>query len=265
MVSPRSVALVTRTQSAAPEGRRGDPGLLAVRTTVPAVLHPVGPLPTAVYWRRRLLVLTLLLSVLGGGGWLGMTYLGRRPAQSSLASAAATSPRTVVPTPSLEQVVPSLAGVAIPTAVPAASPAAVTAAPTTAAPAAGGPCSDAMLSLQLHAPASAAVGTRPTFELVVTNTSAVPCVRAVDSALQQMVLLDAAGNRVWGSSDCAAAGTSDTRTLAPGEALSFPVTWRGLTSEPTCTAPRVTPPPGAYVLRGRLDTLTTPDVPLTLV
>ena len=35
------------------------------------VLHPVGTLPAAVYWRRRLVVLVLLLAVLGGGAWLG--------------------------------------------------------------------------------------------------------------------------------------------------------------------------------------------------
>ena len=207
------------------------------------------------------MVLTLLLSVLGGGGWLGVTLLARRPASSSLAAAAATSPRTAVPTPSLERVVPSLAGVLTPAAaVPTSSPAV----PTPPAPVPGGPCSDAMLSLQLHAPASAAVGARPTFELVVTNTSAVPCVRALDPALREMVLLDADGNRVWGSADCAAAGAADSRTLAPAEAVSFPVTWSGLTSEPTCTAARVTPPPGAYTLRGRLDTLTSADVPLSL-
>jgi hypothetical protein len=162
-------------------------------------------------------------------------------------------------------VVPSLAGVQIPTAAPTTPP--PTTEPTTAptsAPVAGGPCSDAMLSLQLHAPAAAAVGAKPTFDLVVTNTSGVPCVRPLDAKLREMVLLDAAGNRVWGSADCAAAGAADARTLAPAEAVSFPVTWSGLTSEPTCTAPRVTPPAGAYTLRGRLDTLTTPDVPFTL-
>jgi hypothetical protein len=86
----------------------------------------------------------------------------------------------------------------------------------------------------------------------------------VDKGVQEMLLLDAAGNRVWGSSDCSPGTSSDTRTLAPGEVVSFPVLWAGLTSEPTCTAKRVTPPAGAYVLRGRLDTLTGPDTPITL-
>ena len=49
----------------------------AARTTVPAVLHPVGPLSAGVYWRRRLVVLLVLLAVLGGAGWVGLDAVDR--------------------------------------------------------------------------------------------------------------------------------------------------------------------------------------------
>ena len=55
-----------------------------------------------------------------------------------------------------------------------------------------------------------------------------------------------------------------TRTLAPGEAVAFPIVWGGLTSEPTCTAARTSPPAGNYVLRGRLDTKVSADAPVVL-
>ena len=45
-------------------------------------------------------------------------------------------------------------------------------------------------------------GSKPTFELVVRNVSAVPCVRDLDKELQEILLLDADGARVWGSNDC---------------------------------------------------------------
>ena len=221
------------------------------------MLHPVGPLPAAVYWRRRVLVLTLTLGVLAGSGWLGVVLIARHRPGTTLAPVAATSSRTAAETPALDQVVPALAGVVTPASV--AAPAT-----TTAAPLPGGPCSDAMLRLEVRAPTSASAASRPTFDLVVTNVSAVPCVRAVDKGLQELVLFDTAGNRIWGSNDCSPESSSDRRTLAPGEELRFPVLWSGLTSEPTCTAPRVAPKPGSYVLRGRLETLTGPDTPLTL-
>jgi hypothetical protein len=229
------------------------------------VLHPVGPLPSAVYWRRRLLVLTLLFAVLGGGGWLGVSLLGgdsdaaaRDAAQTSAPAPAAAG------TPALEQVVPSLASVQTPTPPPAA-PTEEAAPPAPAGPQPGDPCSDDMIAVEVRSPGSAPAGGGPTFELLVTNVSPVPCVRVLDKELQEIVLLDAAGARLWGSNDCRPESSDDTRTLAPGEQVAFPLVWSGLTSEPTCTAERTTPAPGQYVLRGRLDTKPSPDAPFAVV
>jgi hypothetical protein len=121
-----------------------------------------------------------------------------------------------------------------------------------------------MIAVAVHTPGSTAQGIDTTLELVVGNAGAVPCVRSFDKQLQELVLLDAAGNRIWGSNDCLPETSSDPRTLAPGEVVSFPVEWSGLTSEPTCTAARVPPPPGAYLVRGRLDTKVSVDAALTI-
>jgi hypothetical protein len=243
--------------SGAPRSRRPSSA-----TSVPDVLHPVGPLPAAVYWRRRLVLLLVLLALLAGGGWLGWTLWTNPDGASSAAGTTTERSRTEVP--ALERVVPSLASVRTPTP-PSSTVAAEASSPApTAAPEPGSACTDEMLGLAVRAPASASVGSKPTFELVVTNTAAVPCVRALDKGLQELVLLDGAGNRVWGSNDCFPELSDDTRTLAPGEVVSFPVVWGGLTSEPTCTAQRTAPAPGSYVLRGRLDTKTSPDTAITL-
>lgn len=245
----------------------GEPGVpartgSAARTTVTGVLHPVGSLPAAVYWRRRLLVATLLLALLGGGGWLlvaALTSGGDRTATAATATsggvAGADEP------PALARVVPSLAGVRTPS--PAPEPAGEPEpAPATLAP--GGPCGDDVIDVTVRAPGSAPAGGKPTFELVVVNTAPVPCVRALDAGLQEVLLFDAAGSRVWGSNDCFPESGTDARTLAPGESVVFPLTWGGLTSEPSCTAERRPPAPGQYVLRGRLDGDTGPDVPFTI-
>jgi hypothetical protein len=163
-------------------------------------------------------------------------------------------------------VVPSLGAVATPTPplVPTGADVVVAATPTAPDPVAGSPCTDEMIGLEVRTPGSAAVGSKPTFELLVSNVSAVPCVRALDKGLQEFVLYDQSGNRIWGSNDCFPEQSSDLRTLAPGEAVSLPLVWGGLTSEPTCTAPRSAPPPGNYVVRGRLDTKSSPDAPFAL-
>lgn len=229
------------------------------RTTVAPVLHPVGPLPAAVYWRRRLVVLAVLLAVLGGLGWLVVALV--TGSGSSAAASGSTTSSEPVGTPALDRVVPSPAGVRTPTPPPSTTPPAP-ASPAAPAQQAGAPCGDDVIALEVRTPGTIAAGSSPVLELVVTNTATVPCTRVLDQQLQEMVLLDGAGTRVWGSNDCQPETSSDTRTLAPGEQVVFPLTWSGLTSEPSCTAARVPVAPGGYVVRARLDAKTSPDAPL---
>lgn len=223
------------------------------------MLHPVGKLPAAVYWRRRLVLLGVLLVLLGGAGW-GGHLLMRRTASAAGRSATATRPAG---TPALERVVPPFAALLTPSPMASAIPSVAPRTPPGPRP--GGPCSDAMLGVVVHAPPSAPVGSTTTFSLVVTNVSAVPCVRVLDKGLQEIVLLDAQGHRTWGSNDCFPEASSDRRLLAPHQAVAFPVVWAGLTSAPACKAPRVRPRPGAYVLRARIAGLPSPNRPFRLV
>ncbi|MCZ2818953.1 MucR family transcriptional regulator [Modestobacter sp. VKM Ac-2977] len=240
------------------------------------MLHPVGPLPAVVYWRRRLLVLGCAVGVLGGGGWLGVAVATGSPDEDTVVTAAGDES---VPAPALDQVVPSLAAVQLPTAEPAEDPQDEDPqdeepqdeepedeeSSAEALPVDGGPCNNDMIGVEVRpTPASSPVGSKPTFDLVVTNVSPVSCVRALDKGLQEIVMVDASGTRVWGSNDCFPEATTDPRTLQPGESVVFPVVWGGLSSTPGCTAERVPPAPGDYRLRGRLDTATSPDAAFTL-
>src|SRR3954470_5991816 len=140
--------VLTSAQSAVPWPRRAGAVAGRVRASVPPVLHPVGPLPAAVYWRRRALVLTLLLSVLGGGGWGGWAVATGRSAEGTTTASATGSAGSTSP-PALERVVPALASVQLPTA-PATPVVATT--PAAPLPAPGSPCTDDMLSLEARAP-----------------------------------------------------------------------------------------------------------------
>jgi hypothetical protein len=230
------------------------------------VLHPVGRLPARVYWRRRLVMLVVLLGLLAGGGWLALGLLDDGVATTP---AAATSSRPV-PTPALEQVLPSLASVRTPDSAPTTPPAIATApsaelATTPAGPPPGGPCTDEMIELTMRAPTRVPVGSTPTLQIVVRNVSAVPCVRRLDADLQEVVLVDAAGTRVWGSNDCRPEASDVSHTLTPREGVALKVVWDGLSSAPGCAGKRTAPAAGVYVLRGRLDTKATPDRRIRLV
>jgi len=231
------------------------------------VLHPVGPLPSAVYWRRRLLVLGGTLGVLVGGGWLGAAIVIPDEPRIDTLVAGATG-EAPAPAAALDHVLPALAVVELPMVAPATVPSLtppVTTPPPSAASQNGGPCTDEMIAVEVRPePATAPSGSKPTFNLVVTNTSPTACERRLDKGLQEILLIDAAGNRVWGSNDCFPEASSDPRTLQPGESVLLPVLWSGLSSAPGCTAARTTPGPGSYVLRGRLDNETSTDAPFAI-
>jgi hypothetical protein len=219
------------------------------------MLHPVGPLPPRVYWRRRLLVLVVLAGLLAGGGWLTLRMLDRA-GDVPTAPAAATGP---VPTPALELVVPSLEAVRTPGSDPRAPLPAWRRTPaTSAAPTPGGPCTDDMVELIMRAPTRVPAGSEATLTIVVRNVSEVSCTRRLDAELQEVELVDAAGKRVWGSNDCEPGKSDRLETLVPRQGIALDVVWSGLRSAPGCAGERTAPGPGVYALRGRLDEKITP-------
>lgn len=215
-------------------------------------------------------MLLLLVGLLAAIGWLTTVLLNRSGNDATAATGGSTASRTPVSTPALEQVLPSVTAVELPEAGPR-TPAPETpratgkaAAVRPAGPTPGSPCADDMIAVEVRAPATVPSGSKPRFELVVRNVSDVPCARDLDKELQELVLLDADGRRVWGSNDCFPERSDERRTIGPGNGAAFPIVWGGLTSEPTCAAERTPPPPGDYVLRGRLDATTSGDRPLRI-
>jgi len=229
------------------------------------MLRPIGRLPARVYWRRRLLLLGLVVALSFAAGWFFVG--GASGASDDAAAQTAAEPTSAQPTeavPGLEQVVPSL--------VPAepgsgAATEGSTQAPAPAPePAEAGPCPDEAIGLTVGSELGQyAAGSKPVLALSITNIGAVPCLRDLDPAQQIWGLFAADGTRLWGSSDCyPPASLPSPELLAPGQVMTFTIIWSGLTSEPTCTAPRVNLGPGSYILRGYLANLVSPDVPLVL-
>jgi hypothetical protein len=237
---------------------------------VDRVLHPVGPLPASVDWRRRgvafaglVAVLLLVWAVLPGGGGGG-----------------APSPAAAVgsPTPSPPSDEPSSLDPSGLTASPAtddpgrpaddgstAGGSATTPVPATRPPAAQPkPCTDAQLRLTVS-PAQPAyrVGQAPVLRLQVRNVGPVPCTRDLGAALQEVLVYQGA-TRLWSSNDCYPEGQRDLELMSPGAVHTSPVTWSGLSSRPKCVGVRTPVGAGSYALVGRLGTLVSPRAALTL-
>lgn len=197
------------------------------------VLQPVGPLPAATYWRRRLVLLlgvvVLLLlarSCAGGGG---------KP-----------QAHTTTPTPSAS---PTATVAALATATPAPSP--------TARPVAAGTCPDSVLRVTATTDAKDyPVGTSPRFTVTVTNTSSTPCRRDLGAAAFEVVV-SSGNDRVWSSDDCGGGTGSELLTLKAGASLQRTVTWSGKRSSKGCptASPRPLAKPGYYRAVARVGTV----------
>ncbi|HKT06080.1 MAG TPA: hypothetical protein VJT31_41770 [Rugosimonospora sp.] len=218
----------------------------------------VGPLPPAVYWRRRailigalLLVVILLVSTCGGSGKAG----------SPRNTSARQSP-TSTPNSNGNAIAPIIGEGGDAGGGDPPSPDPGTSAPTADVPAgdgggdiqpsASGPCSDSDLSLTAVV-TPLAKGFY--FSMKVKNISTNACSRDVGGGPQALTVVNSAGTVVWTSDLCAAAGKSpdpDVRTFGPNIETILPPRpfyWDGTVGR--CSG-GVAPQPGDYRMVARL-------------
>lgn len=219
------------------------------------VIEPQGPLPSEVYWKRRLLaVAAAVIAVALVIGLIVWASSGSGDDDSTTKNAAATGapPTSAEPTqpePAPAEETPAEGGQAPVASSPAAEPAPESGEQNP--PAEGGevaPCSDQALSVVLYTDKPTYTkGDQPVFTVVVTNGGLAPCARDVGKAAQNVVVRSLDGTRtLWSAQDCAPDKTVNNQVLNPGQQVQDNVTWSGTTSNPGCNKARVTIPVGAY-------------------
>lgn len=213
------------------------------------VIEPQGPLPTEVYWKRRLLAVAAaviaIALVIALVIWAGSS--GEDPENTNAAATQSTGPEAGAGEPSPDKPVES--GQPPAASSPPAPPAPESGAQTPPADGAEAvQCSDQALSVVLYTDKPTYTkGDQPVFTIVVTNGGLAPCARDVGKASQNVVVRSLDGTRtLWTAQDCAPDKTVNNQVLAPGQQVSDNITWSGTTSNPGCDKPRVAIPVGAY-------------------
>jgi hypothetical protein len=212
----------------------------------------VGPLPPAVYWRRRAIVAgaLLLLIVL-----IAYSCGGSGPARTGQHSTAgnSTSPS---PTPSGPHVPPMIGG-----SPGSGSPtSASTNAPTSAA-AGSETCTDA--EIQVTVAFQPITGGTVPYQLIlkVKNTSSRTCKRDVGADPQELHIVQN-GQTQWSSDTCQTVhGQPDVRTFGAGIEASFTIGWDGSIG-PKCTNGTIAS--GSMQVVGKLDTKVSPPAGFTI-
>jgi hypothetical protein len=227
----------------------------------------VGPLPSAVYWRRRAVVLGALFIVIlvlfttcRGSNGSGASKTGATP--SATAGTADPSPSVLTPEA-------SETATAAPTTPPPATeePDPGTVATSAAAPPAGdGSCTDAELKVTpVPGLTNAPAGQTIVIRLRIKNESDRTCTRDVGPDAQEIYIKRGALT-IWSSDKCGTAKGSDPQPFTPNFEREYRVTWNGekSTSCSGASANGGAPEPGQYEVFGRLGTDNSSPVKLTL-
>jgi hypothetical protein len=223
----------------------------------------VGPLPSAVYWRRRavvlgagmLFVIVLLYSCNGSGKTDAAPQETKSPSAPANLGPTGTvlTPETGAPA-DIEQPAP-----------PVETTAAATE-PAVAAPTAAGSCTDAEMSVT-PVPSQTSFERGVTIELrfKIKNISDRTCSRDVGADPQELYIKLGA-QKIWSSDTCGTARGSDVQSFPPNIEHEYRITWNGRQST-RCEnglANGPYPEPGEYQLFGRLGTKLSDPVKLTI-
>ena len=241
----------------------------------------VGPLPPTVYWRRRAVVigvvlLAVILLFVSCGGEDDGPNRGTGASQAPTPAPASSTPEEE---PSFSEADPN-GGPALPDPEdlrsqqpqpntgtdPSAAPPGTTGNNANVTAPADGSCADAELAVT-PVPASSAAkrGVPVTIRLKIKNTSARTCTRDLGAGAQELYL-DQGARKYWSSDTCSADRSANPTRMQPGAEYEFAVTWNGRQSSKCAAALAAgpAPPPGRYELRGRVGTKVSEPVALTI-
>jgi hypothetical protein len=217
----------------------------------------VGPLPSAVYWRRRAVVLGVGVLVI-----FMLAYSCTGAAKpSDAANGHAAAPGRSSSAPAAATSAPSLLTPSIGTPPPLDST--PSPAPSLTQPLITGACADAEMSV-IPVPATPGVrqGTSLKITLKIKNISNHTCTRDVGANAQELFIQQGA-TKTWSSDACDALTGNDVRTFEPGIEIEAYVIWNGRVTSQGCVN-RPWASPGAYQVFGRLATKLSDPVPLQI-
>ena len=234
--------------------------------------EPVGPLPAAVYWRRRCTAALPRSAVLGLLTWIRRQP--RRPGPGTPPPARPAAPQSPLPSPPprprRQPATPaSTPGAGAPRAGRGSAPdrradrgtarrparrdgraaaarrlAALRRGPprrrSRCRPPARCPCSDDMIGVAAEIDSARAPGRPATDAAAGRDQHQRAAVRARPrlGAPGDRGLEPGRADRLWSSNDCVNGSTADLRTLVPGQPVAFAVAWAGRTSAPGCAGSR---------------------------
>ena len=179
-------------------------------------------LPAEIYWRRRLLLLAVLILI----AWLGLRFWpgagdDERPVSASAPTATAS------PTP---------------------EPAPTDGTTTVALSSGSRACDPESIRIVPSVPDDQKTRETVDIDLTISSTSKKPCTFTARSS-DLLVVISAGKTAIWDSTVCKAAPITEAVKLSPGWSTVVPVEWSGRGSGPACSKKEGWATPGRYTIQ----------------
>lgn len=215
-----------------------------------AVTRPRGPLPSRVYWTRRLVLLAVAFALvfgvahlLGGGG--GGNEPSAQPVGAEVSSSPTSASTSAVPTPAPVGTAPTLSSSPTVTQSPSAGKSGGKSPTATALPEPTGTCSVDDIVVAPSIKDQAHAGKPVTFAMQLTTKSTPACTFAVapDSLV---VKITSGSDRIWSTQDCPKAVPTKSVVLRKDTPTTLDVTWSAMRSDTSCSKTTQWAQPGYY-------------------
>lgn len=204
------------------------------------MFEPSGPLPPAVYWRRRGLAAGSLILVVVAAAWGLFLLIGGSGNADPAAGRTDTQPDSGQATASHAK-----ARSGQPRPVPQ--------------------CRSGVLEVYAEVTKPQySIGKPVRLAMLVTNTGDRTCRANTGAKMRELVVTTSGGEPVWSSDHCHQYTTNETPVLEPGQSVRNELTWFGYASEAGCSANRSPVPAGQYMVTAKLDKLTSPPATFRL-
>lgn len=234
-----------------------NPRFASIVVNVDTLRNPAGPLPAGTYWRRRAIVLAVILAVVVGVVW---ACTRNSDAQQKPMSAASSSSPAGLPTVPEETTSPTVTSSAAPSGSASSgsgTPSATDSGSTSSSPSLRKkngkpicPADDLRVSVRsnkkFYSP-----GENPKFTVLIVNLRKSTCY--VDMGKESAWLTVISGkDRIWSNADCSDRKDESLRKFPSGDVYTSTVTWKRNRSAKGCERTNQEAKPGYYVIAAKV-------------